>query len=279
MDNVLILGAKGMLGGQLRKVFINSLAWDREDIDVTDYEKLAEKIRILDPQPSVIINCVAFNDVDGAEEKKEIAFRLNSEVPGKLAGICKNLNIPLVHFSTNYVFDGLKGEYSESDIPNPLSVYAQSKYEGELEIQKNTNQYYIIRTAVLFGPKGESELSKKSFIDIMLDLSQKSATIKAVIDEINSTTFVSDLAAHLAIVLQKKMPYGIYHITNSGSASWYDFAAELFLITEKNIQLIPVPSTEFPRKARRPAKSILQNTKLPPLRPWQNALREFITNK
>ena len=196
---ILILGSKGMLGGQLKKIFPDAVAWDRDEFD---FSKIINfKLEISNLHPSAIINCVAFNDVDGAEDRRDLAFTLNSTAVGELAGICHELKIPLVHFSTNYVFDGQKGEYLETDQPHPLSVYAQSKCQGELEIQKNTDQFYIIRTAVLFGPKGESELSKKSFIELMLDLSAKSDTIKAVIDEVNSVTFVADLAVTVKKIL------------------------------------------------------------------------------
>ncbi len=273
---ILILGSKGMLGGALTKLFPGSLAWDREECDVTDFNNLRLKILKLQEAPQAIINCVAYNDVDGAEMHQDIAYKLNAEVPGNLAKICKELRIILVHFSTNYVFDGAKGEYDESDKPNPLSAYAQSKYQGELEIIKNTDKYYIIRTAVLFGPKGLSWHSKKSFVDLMLDLSSKSDTIKAVEGEVNSVTYVKDLAKSVKYILDSHPPYGIYHVTNFGQASWYDLAKEIFSIKGRQIKLIPVPSSEFPRTAQRPTKSILINSKLPQLRSWQEALREFL---
>lgn len=276
MNNILILGSKGMLGGALQKVFPECVAWDREDADVTDYASLKSKITQIKPLPAAIINCVAFNDVDGAEERKEIAHKLNAEVPEKLAEICKELNIPFVHFSTNYVFDGQKGEYAEEDAPLPISIYGQSKYRGEKNVQGVGGKYYIIRTAVLFGEKGKSGLSKKSFVDIMLELSQKSDTIKAVSDEVNSITYVKDLADWVKLLLSNYYEPGIYHVSNSGQASWYDIANEIFSITGKKIDLIPVPSTKFPRKARRPKKSVLLNTKLPKVRTWQEALKEFL---
>jgi dTDP-4-dehydrorhamnose reductase len=276
MDKILILGAKGMLGCRLMSVFEGAaIGWDREDADVMKTEDL--RLKIIDLKPTAIINCVAFNDVDGAEEKKDFAFLLNAQVPGNLAKICAELNIPLVHFSTNYVFDGKVGEYRETDIPNPKSVYAQSKYQGELEVAKNIQKYYIIRTALLFGPKGESELSKKSFVDIMLDKAGNSDSIKAVSDEVNSLTYAADLAASVAVLLHDNRAFGTYHIVNSGNASWYDFAKEIFAIIGKTVNLIPVPSTEFPRKAPRPKKSVLINTKFHELRPWQEALREFLS--
>jgi len=272
---VLILGSKGMLGGQLMKVFDNeAVGWDRGDADVTEFKDLKLKIEKL--KPAVIINCVAYNDVDGAEDNRQAAFKLNADVPGELAKICKNSDIVLVHFSTNYVFDGEKGEYKETDLPNPLGVYAKSKYRGELEIQKIGGKFYIIRTAVLFGPKGESELSKKSFVELMFDKSGKTDTIKLVDDEISSVTYAVDLAVQVKILLEMGKPLGIYHITNSDSASWYDFAREIFNITGKKVNLESVSSKTFPRKAPRPKKTVLLNTKLPKLRPWQEALKEFL---
>ena len=278
MDHVLILGAKGMLGGALQKIFPGATAWDREDCDVTDFANLPQKIGSLQ-NLAAVINCVAYNDVDGAETHHDLAFQLNSEVPVNLAKICRQFNIPLVHFTSQLVFDGAKGEYMEADLPNPISVYGESKYSGEQEIQKATDKFYIIRTSVLFGLKGQSELSKKSFVDLMLDLSQRSATIKAVEDEQSSITFVNDLAENVKEILENRPAYGIYHITNSGSATWYDFAKEIFSITGSQVNLIPVPSTEFPRTAKRPAKAVLLNTKLSALRPWQAALQEFLTTK
>ena len=276
---VLILGSQGMLGGALKKIYPTAIAWDRGDCDVADEGGLRLKIKGLSAAPEAIINCVAFNDVDGAETKQEIAFTLNTEVPGILAAICKELHIPLVHFTSQLVFNGTKGEYMESDRPQPMSVYGKSKYQGELEIQNNTGQFYIVRTSGLFGPKGESASSKKSFVDIMLDLSAKSDTIKAVDDEVSSFTYVRDLAENVKLLLDERLPYGIYHVVNSGQASWYGLAKEIFAITGKKAGLIPVPAAEFPRAAKRPGKAILLNTKLSPIRPWQEALREFLNEK
>ncbi|MCX6796883.1 MAG: dTDP-4-dehydrorhamnose reductase [Candidatus Doudnabacteria bacterium] len=278
MEKVLILGSKGMLGGQLMKVFGNeAIGWDKEDTDVLDFENLKSQIPNLKFKPTAIINCVAYNNVDGAEENGKLAFELNAEAVKNLAKICKELDIVLVHFSTNYVFDGEKGEYGESDIPNPQSAYAKSKYQGELELAGNCDKFYLIRTAILFGPKGQSDLSKKSFVDLMIELSDKDSVIKAVQDEINSITYVKDLADRVKLIINDKKPFGVYHITNSGQASWYDFAKEIFNISGKKVELVPVSASEFPRKGQRPKKSVLLNTKLLPLRTWQEALREYLT--
>jgi len=273
---VLILGCKGTLGGQLMKLYPEATGWDREDVDVLDFPALRARVTALDCVPDAVINCVAFNDVDGAEDRPQPAFALNEEFPGKLAQFTRELAIPLVHYSSNYVFDGIQGDYVETDSPAPLSIYGRSKWGGERRIAEAAGPSYVVRTAVIFGPKGESDLSKKSFVDLMRDLSATRSTIQAVSDEINSVTYAPDLAAATQSLLHRLPPPGIYHLTNSGGASWFDLAGEIFRITGKSIDLLPVPSTHFPRKALRPPKAILHNTKLPELRTWQAALGEFL---
>jgi dTDP-4-dehydrorhamnose reductase len=274
--NYLILGSKGTLGQELAKIMPGATAWDREDADVTDFENLKVKIKALNPLPEAIIYCAAFNDVDGAEIKKEVASMLNTAVPTELAEFCKQLDIPLVYFSTNYVFDGIKGYYIEKDVPNPISTYGLTKYLGELGVSQNADKFYIIRTAVLFGPKGTSPASKKSFVDLMLGLAQENMNLKVITDEVNSLTYAKDLAAAVSKILEDKMPYGIYHITNSGSASWYELALEIFNIKQLPVTLIKVPASDFRRLARRPGKAVLENTKFYEMRPWQEALREYL---
>jgi dTDP-4-dehydrorhamnose reductase len=276
MRRVLILGAKGTLGGQLLKLYPEAVGWDCEDVDVTHFASLRAKVAGLGYVPDAVINCVAFNDVDGAEEHEALALALNAEYVGKLARYAAELRIPLVHYSTNYVFDGVKGEYAEADPPSPLSAYARSKRRGEELAAEAGGECYVVRTAVIFGPKGQSGASKKSFVDIMLDLSATRDTIRAVADEVNSLTYAPDLARGTARLLAERPAPGLYHVTNSGEASWYDLAREVFRAAGRNVNVLPVPATEFPRKALRPPRAVLLNTKLPPLRPWQDALGEFL---
>jgi len=276
MSRVLVLGAKGTLGGQLMRLYPEATGWDREDVDVLDATALRARLDGLGFVPHAVVNCVAFNDVDGAEDRPEQAFALNAEFPGRLARWTKEKGVPLVHYSTNYVFDGARGEYLESDTPAPLSVYGRSKWRGEQLVAENGGRWYVVRTAVIFGPKGESELSKKSFVDIMIDLAAKRTTIEAVADEVNSVTYSADLAAGTRDLLEAAPPAGIYHVSNSGGASWYDFAREIFRIAGKSTMVLPVPSTRFPRKAKRPARAVLLNTRLSPLRPWREALADFL---
>jgi dTDP-4-dehydrorhamnose reductase len=258
------------------KLYPEAVGWDREDIDVLDYASLRAKIGGLGFTPDAMVNCVAFNDVDGAEDRPDRAFALNADFVGELAGYAKDLRVPLVHYSTNYVFDGVRGEYAEADPPAPLSVYGRSKLRGEQLAAASGAWCYIVRTAVIFGPKGASDLSKKSFVDIMLDLAAKRDTLEVVSDEINSLTYAPDLAAGTRDMLGALPPPGTYHLANSGGASWFHFAREIFRMAGKNTTVLPVPSSHFPRKAARPPKAILLNTKRPPLRSWEAALSEFL---
>ncbi len=276
MTTILILGARGMLGTQLAKLYPGAVCWDRDDVNVLDSAALESAIRGIDGLEA-IINCVAFNDVDGAEDRPDAAFELNAEFPGRLAILCRDLGVPLVHYSTNYVFDGHQGEYDESDLPAPLSAYGKSKYRGEQLVAANWERHYVIRTAVIFGPKGPSDLSKRSFVELMTDLASKRDTIQAVSDEINSVTYAPDLARATQELLDSGAPFGIYHVTNQGAASWYQMACRVFEFTDRKPAVVAVPGSTFPRKAMRPPKAVLLNTKAPPLRRWELALEEFVT--
>jgi dTDP-4-dehydrorhamnose reductase len=276
MENVLILGARGMLGGQLRGLYPMATGWDIQDLNVLDFDALRARVEALAPAPEAIVNCVAFNDVDGAEDRPEQAFALNAEFPGRLARLGAARGIPLVHYSTNYVFDGVQGEYAETDTPSPLSAYGLSKLGGEQAVAAAGGRCYVVRTSVIFGPKGESGLSKRSFVDLMLDLASGRDVIQAVDDEINSLTYAPDLARATRRLLEDAPAAGVYHLANEGAASWCDFAREIFRIAGKNVTVVPVSSAQFPRKAKRPARAVLVNTRRPRLRPWQEALSELL---
>lgn len=298
-DGVVILGAHGTLGQQLAQVFPKALAWDRTDLDVTDQSAARAKLSEV-PNLAAVLNCVAYNDVDGAEadENREIAFLLNAAVPAQLAALCAELGAAFVHYSTGFVFRGDHESYIESDQPDPISVYAASKAEGERAVldsgMATGGANYIIRTNVLFGPKGASEASKPAFVDIMAGLSKKTNLVKVVDDEVYSITYAPDLAAATKSLLTAGKDPGIYHIVNSGYSSWYGLATEVFrglgleinsalpeegadtIPDGRTITVLPVPGTEFPRPAKRPARVVLANTKLPELRAWQDALSEYL---
>lgn len=278
---VLITGGKGMLGQDLVRVFSQGhevLAWDSDDIDITDFEN--SKSQITNSKPDLLINSAAYNDVDRAESEPEMANQVNGWAVGNLAKVCTELDIPLVHFSTDYVFDGQNRQgYREDDKPNPQSAYGHSKFLGEQELMNNTDKFYLIRLSKLFGRKAGSPGAKKSFVELMLSLAREKDEIDVVDEEHSCPTYSSDLAMLTEVLTRERRPFGIYHGTNSGPATWYEFAKEIFKITGIDVKLNPVPASFFPRLAKRPKYGILLNTKLPPQRPWQEALKEFLNEE
>lgn len=270
--HVLIIGANGMLGRALQKQFEADqvVAWDRNELDITDREQVMEHLPICEPE--IVINAAAYTNVEKAEEEEAIANKVNGDAVGYLAEACAKLNIPLVHISTDYVFDGEnKDGFTETDVPrNPLNAYGRSKLLGEQLLQKHTEKFWLIRTAWLFGPQG------KNFVETMVNLGQQKSELKVVDDQRGCPTYTRDLAKAIFKMTHEQAPYGIYHLTNSGSASWAEFAKEIFKIMQMPVNVVPVTSQEFPTKAQRPKWSILKNTKQPLLRNWQEALKDYI---
>jgi dTDP-4-dehydrorhamnose reductase len=288
---IIILGANGNLGSAIsKKLRLNDeydvIAWDRDDIDITDKELVEKKLGEI--KPEVIINCAAYNAMDKCEENDDefaLAKKLNSDAVGYLAEAALETNALIVYFSTDYVFDGNKIEgYKEDEEPNPISRYAETKWMGEQEIIRRSGKglrWYLIRTSKLFGEKGTGVNSKLSFFDLILNLSHERDHFDMVQkEEISCFTYIPDLADAVLGLIEGQASNGIYHITNSGPASWYDGAVELFKLKPNNkIKINPVPTSDkYPRPAKRPKNSVLINTKLPPLRNWKEALREYLTS-
>lgn len=276
MQNVLVIGKNGNLGSELlRQLGDLAVGLEREELDITHREEVLQKITEL--KPSVVFNCAAFNNVNAAEENSEAANLLNGYAPGFLAEACSAVGAVLVHYSSDYVFNGSSPEgYAEDVIPDPVNAYGRSKLLGEQELKAKTEKYYILRTSWLFGKKGPGELSKPSFVNVMLELAKTKPELKVVSDEQSRPTYIGDLArTSIEVVVQNK-PFGIYHVVNEGTASWYELVKETFKIKGVNTQLIPVPGSEFKRAAKRPRYGFLNNTKLEKLRPWQGALFEHL---
>lgn len=282
---ILILGGHGNLGTQLTKIFndndFKTVSWDRNDFDVLDFPLLKE--HILELQPQVIINTVAYNAVDKCEEKEgqALSLELNRDLPGVLADLALKIKAILIHYSTDYVFSGVeeKQEFVESDTPNPINKYGESKFLGEQEILSRTKKglkYYIIRTSKLFGPPGKSPVAKPSFFDIMLDLAQNREELTVVNGELSCFTYTPDLALRTKKILATKKEFGIYHLCNGGPVTWYEAALELFKLKGIKINVRPIRSEDLARLARRPVFSILKNTKVNKLRSWKEALKEYI---
>ncbi|MDO8565677.1 MAG: NAD(P)-dependent oxidoreductase [Candidatus Moranbacteria bacterium] len=317
---VLILGARGMLGQELVRVFsldeqYEVAGWDREDIDITDFAAAEEKVRAY--KPEIIVNAVAYNAVDVCEENDEEykkALLLNVEVPKFLARVTKEIGATLIHYSTDYVFDGalegtkkeaggcatgsccggnchgkVEAGYDEAALPNPLSRYGMSKYLGEREVQKEAEKYYLIRLSKLFGKAAASAIAKKSFFEKMFNIArlaeegksrqaQEKSEVTVVNDEKSCFTYAPDLAVATKELVESGDSFGIYHLANSGAATWYEGARELYAQAHIGVTIQPVGSDAFPSKALRPKCSVLLNTKRPPLRPYQEALGEYLKN-
>lgn len=279
---IIIIGAKGMLGQDLVKLYgadkeNQVYSWDMGDIDITDRNLVFEKIQM--EKPDLVINAAAYNAVDKAEEEEgfQVAMKVNADGPKNLAEACKENGAVFATYSTDYVFRGDKKEgYREDDQPEPVSKYGQSKYEGEKNVQSVGGKFYIIRTSKLFGQPGIGENVKKSFVDTMIDLSNRLPELKVVDEEMSCFTYTPDLAKATKDLLDQQNPSGIYHITNSGPCTWFDCAQKIFEILGREIKLIPVPASEFPRPAKRPDFSVLLNTKLPALRSYEEALKEYL---
>jgi dTDP-4-dehydrorhamnose reductase len=280
---ILILGAKGNLGQQLIKVFERDnkvIAWDRTELDITDKNFVIKKITEI--KPGIIVNAAAYNAVDKCEgaEGYEMAERLNGLAPGYLAEAAAQVGAILIHYSSDYVFSGdKKGGYKEDDEPSPISKYGETKLMGERAIMGCDNlKYYIIRTSKLFGPKGESEVSKDSFFDLILRLAKTKDELDVVNEEISCFTYTPDLAKATKGLIENKNQFGVYHIVNSGHCTWHEAAEELFRIAGVKIKVNPVLSEKFARPAKRPKYSILLNTKLEPMRSYKDALKEYLLN-
>ncbi len=282
MNRILIIGSHGNLGKDLVKTFEADqnrevFAYDRKDIDITSEESLREKILQVDP--AVVINATGYNAVDKCETDEieyELAKKINGYGPGILAKIGKERSIPIVSYSSDYVFDGEKGEYKEDDKTFPLSNYGRSKVLGEEEIQKNTDKFYLIRVSKLFGKPGSSSFSKPSFFDTMIKVAKDNKILKVIDSEKSCFTYTPDLAFETKKIIEEKIPFGIYHVVNEEPRTWYEAAVELFKLAKMDVEVVPVTSAEFPRPAKRPKSSILLNTKLKPLRGYKEALKEYL---
>ena len=268
-----------MLGQELVKAFADLgeiHAWDKEEVDLLRSEDTSGKITAL--MPDIIINAAAYNDVDKAEgADAELAKTMNGNVVGALADICEILAITFVHYSSDYVFDGTKRDgYVETDQPNPISGYGESKHLGERLLRMSGAEAYLVRTSRLFGPPASSAAGKTSFVEKVLEAGRR-GEVTLVDDEMSSPTYAPDLAKATRRLFDEKRPFGIYHITNSGACTWLGFGKKtLELAGLGNVKISTISGESLERAAKRPAFSVLKSTKLPALRSWEAALAEYL---
>lgn len=277
MMRILVTGVKGQLGhdvvNELTKRGHTPIGVDVEEMDITDAAAVEQEMK---KEPlDAVIHCAAYTAVDSAEDNREVCMRVNAEGTRNIARVCRELDIKMVYISTDYVFDG-EGErpWEPDDARNPLNVYGESKYQGELAVEEYLDKYFIVRIAWVFGVNG------KNFIKTMLRLAKDHKEINVVNDQTGSPTYTYDLAVLLADMVETEK-YGRYHATNEGLCTWYEFAKEIFAQAGVDVKLNPVSSEEFPAKARRPHNSRMDKSRLTQngfklLPSWQDALKRYL---
>lgn len=279
---VFVTGVKGQLGhdvmNELARRGIEAVGADVDEMDITDPD--ACRRVITEAGPGAVIHCAAYTAVDEAEKHPELCMKVNAEGTRNIAKVCRELDIKMMYISTDYVFDGQGTRpWEPDDAREPLNVYGQAKYEGELAIEELLEKYFIVRIAWVFGVNG------RNFIKTMLRLGKERGAVSVVDDQIGSPTYTFDLARLLADMIQTEQ-YGRYHATNEGLCSWYEFAVEIFKQAGmESVSVTPV-STEaytamYPGQARRPMNSRISKDKLEEkgfkrLPPWQDALRRYL---
>ena len=277
---ILVTGARGMLGTDLCEVLSAEHEITGVDIEDADISLASEtKALIRRASPQVVVHCAAYTDVDESESKQAEAFRINAEGTRNVAVACKDVGSVLVYLSTDYVFDGeSRRPYGETDTPRPLNAYGASKLEGERSVRSLVPFHFIVRSSWLFGLHG------RNFVDTIIRLGQDKQAIEVVSDQVGSPTFTRDLCLALSAIVRSS-DYGIYHVCNSGSCSWFDFASKILqLWGNSRTRVVPTDSERFKRAATRPSFSVLDTSLFRKtfgfsLREWEDALADYIELK
>ncbi len=284
-ERYVLIGATGQLGTDLARTFDQAgelVPLSTRDIDIRDADATRSKLEAL--EPTCVINTAAYNLVDRAEEDERSAFALNAEAVGSLATVCQTMGARLVHFSTDYVFDGAKRTpYLETDPPRPISVYGESKLAGERLALERCERAVIFRVCGLFGLAGSQGKGKGNFVETMLRLAREGRPLRVVSDQVLCPSYTLDLARKVWAVLPKTA-HTIYHLTSAGQTSWYDFARRALDLAGVRADLAPVTAAEYGARARRPAYSVLAHAHLAALgeddlRPWDAALAAYVAER
>jgi dTDP-4-dehydrorhamnose reductase len=280
---VAVIGANGQLGADVVGQFASNgdevIALTHSEIDLADQDGVLSCLSA--HRPGLAVNTAAMHHVDDCEAHPAKAFAVNATGSRNLALASRALDLPIVHVSTDYVFDGLKGRpYVEEDLPLPLNVYGNSKLAGENFIRTIAPRHFVLRTSALYGQNPCRAKGGKNFVDLMLKLAKERGKVRVVDTEIVSPTSTLDLAKQI-LALSRSDDYGLYHATGEGSCSWYEFAREIFAITGTEVVLEAAAPDEFPMKVPRPKYSVLENAGLKKLglnrlRLWRESLAEYL---
>jgi len=277
---VLVTGAAGMLARDLIPCLQTRgheiSAPPENDLDITDIAAIRRWAR--DLRPGVIINCAAYTKVDQAEQEEPLATIINGFAVQNLCLVCQEWDIPLVHFSTDYVFDGTKdGPYTIYDQTNPINVYGRTKLLGEKYVLWLLSKFYLVRTSWLFGINGSN------FVETMLALAKKQTQVSVVNDQRGCPTWTQSLSDAVVALIESGR-YGVYHATNSGPTTWFEYASEIFRSAGTGTQVLPITTDQFPTAAKRPQNSVLDPFPLPQILgkqmpPWQEALEHYLNER
>ena len=285
MMRILVTGKNGQLGKSIHKLVANTEQTDdfvfvgREELDLSSKSSITNYFNNND-KFNIIINCAAYTAVDKAEEEQELANQVNHLAVEQLARIANQQKAKLIYISTDYVFDGESDKpYIEIDKTNPINVYGASKYLGEIFVKNCLSQHYIVRTSSLYGIRG-AKGKKENFIDTIAKSGKQRKCFEVVDDVYMSPTYTKDLAVMIGEIVENDLPFGIYHLSNKGSCSWFEFAKNILKFLGINGQIKPIKAKDFEGGARRPKSTVLANTKIESLgfkmRTWEKALEEFI---
>ena len=280
MNNILVTGSTGQLGSDVVKELLkrgySTLSPNRSEFNLCSEDSIRNYI--LNSNCEAIVHCAAYTQVDKAEDEKDLCIKINATATKHIVKCAKILDIPMIYISTDYVFDGTKdGEYTENDETNPINIYGESKLAGEKYVQEILDKYYIVRTSWVFNING------KNFIETMLRLSKANNQLSIVNDQIGSPTYTKDLSRLLVDMLETSK-YGLYHATNEGYCSWYEFANTIFKLANINIDIKAINSNEYASRAKRPMNSKLSKDKLieygfKPLPNWEDALKDYLIRR
>lgn len=282
LRTTVVLGAAGQLGRELCSRLTGQVVpLARANLELSDAAAVRDTLGRL--RPDIVINCAAYNFVDKAEDEPERALLVNTFAVRGLADVCRDLNALLVHFSTDYVFGidaARRTPYRESDKPGPISIYGFSKYAGECSVRSLCPRHVVIRTCGLYGRWGSGGKGG-NFVETMLQLASRGKPIKVVQDQVCTPSYAADLADATIQLLETSTPSGLYHLTNAGACSWYEFAAAIFELAGMKAALSPTTSKEYASRAARPAYSVLasERPETPSLRPWREALAAYLDER